>query len=154
MSSGWLSGQLTVTSISALVSILPCFASVWIARYARKNMKATTCRPLNSMTVKGSNGSSRSQLLNPSMGLPLERRHHENFGQIGGHVEQVGRRVIENVVLRLYQNRTNQTCKRRVHGNRHATAHDLHRGFHGSRVETVEAGDREQHQDEPNDRSQ
>jgi hypothetical protein len=36
-------------------------------------MKATTCSPLNSMTVKGSNGSSRYQLLNPSIDLPLDR---------------------------------------------------------------------------------
>src|SRR5215467_11927339 len=145
MSSGWSSGQLTVTSIWALVSILPCFASLLIARYARKNMKATTCSPLNSITVKGSNGSSRSQLLNPSMGLPLECRDDEHFRQVGGDIEQIGRGIVENIILRLDQNRTDETGERRVHGDRHAAAHDLHRGLHRSRVKIVERGDRKQH---------
>src|SRR5215469_2003257 len=130
MSSGWSSGQLTVTSIWALVSILPCFASLLIARYARKNINATTCSPLNSITVKGSNGSSRSQLLNPSMRLPLQRRNDEDLGQIGGDIEQISRSIVENVILRLYQDRPDETGKRRIHGDRHAPAHDLHRRFH------------------------
>src|SRR5262250_2578608 len=142
MSSGWSSGQLTVTSIWALVSILPCFASLLIARYARKNIKATTCSPLNSITVKGSNGSSRSQLLNPSMGLPLECRNNKDFGQVGSYVEQIRRSVVENVILHLYQDRTDETGECGVHRDRHAAAHDLHRGFHRCRIEIVEAGDR------------
>src|SRR6266478_3194740 len=74
-----------------------------------KNMKATTCNPLNSMTVKGSNGSSRSQLLNPSIGLPLERRDDKNLGQVGGNVEQIRRCVVENLILRLHQDRADET---------------------------------------------
>src|SRR5215469_5572110 len=127
MSSGWSSGQLTVTSIWAFVSILPCFASLLIARYARKNINATTCNPLNSITVKGSNGSSRSQLLNPSMSLPLERRNDKDFGQIGGHVKQIRRSAVENVILHLHQDRADEADERRVHGDRHAAAHHLHR---------------------------
>src|SRR5215472_65983 len=92
-------------------------------------MNATTCRPLNSITVKGSNGSSRSQLLNPSMGLPLECRNDKDLGQIGGHVEQVRRSVVENVILHLYQDRTDQTRERGVHRDRHAAAHDLIEDF-------------------------
>src|ERR1700730_12590281 len=126
MSSGWLSGQLTVTSISALLVMLPCFASRFIARYARKNKKATTCSPLNSITVKGSNGSSRSQLLNPSMRLPLQRRNDEDLGQIGGDIDQISRSIVEDVLLRLHQDRPDETGECRVHGDRHAAAHDLH----------------------------
>ena len=51
MSSGWLSGQPIVTMNSALVSILPCFASGFIASSAMKNRKATTCSALNSITL-------------------------------------------------------------------------------------------------------
>jgi hypothetical protein len=44
---------------SALESTLPSFESGAIESSARKNRKATTCNALNSMTLKGSNGSSR-----------------------------------------------------------------------------------------------
>ena len=54
MSSGWLSGQAAVMMNSALVSILPDFASGFIASSAMKNRNATTCSALNSITLNGS----------------------------------------------------------------------------------------------------
>jgi hypothetical protein len=44
---------------SAFDSILPSLAWGAIANSAMKNRKATTCSALNSITLKGSNGSSR-----------------------------------------------------------------------------------------------
>src|SRR5215472_3394121 len=58
-SSGWLSGQSIVMINSALVSTLPSFASGEIASSAIKNRKAMTWSALNSITLNGSNGSSR-----------------------------------------------------------------------------------------------
>jgi hypothetical protein len=48
-----------VTMNSAFESILPSLASGDIAKSARKKRNETTCSALNSMTLKGSNGSSR-----------------------------------------------------------------------------------------------
>src|SRR6185437_1961250 len=58
-SSGWLSGQSMVMMNSALESILPSLASGEMESSAMKKRKAMTCSALNSMTLNGSNGSSR-----------------------------------------------------------------------------------------------
>jgi hypothetical protein len=56
--------------------------------------------------------------------------------------------------LRLHQDRTDETGQGGIHRHRHAAAHDLHRRLHRCRIEIVERGDREQHQDEADDRAE
>src|SRR5207342_583684 len=150
ISSGWLSGQVRVMMNSALVSILPDFASGFITNSAMKKRKATTCSALNSMTLNGSNFS-RGYFPTLSIDFPLENGHDENLGEVGGKPEQLRRRPIEHVILRLHQDRADKATERGVHRDGHAVAHQPHRTLHRRAVGGIEPGDRSQHQNEADD---
>ncbi len=76
---------------------------------------------------------------------------HEHLGQVGGEREQLRCRAIEHVVLGLQQDRADEPAERRIHGDRHAIAHQPHRAFHRRPIRRVEPGDGRQHQDEADD---
>src|SRR5438309_5075138 len=126
---------------SAFESILPSLASGAIASRAMKNRKAITCSALNSITLKGSNGSSRGYRPKSSFMEAVQRRNDAGFGQYDGLRKELRRRRVEHVVLDLEQDRANQAGKRRIHRDRHAVTHQAHRGFDHSAVCRVEAGD-------------
>src|SRR3981189_2688448 len=106
---------------SALVSILPCFVSGFIASRAMKNRKAITCSALNSITLKGSNGSSRGYRPKSSFMEAFQRRNDARLGQRDGLRKYPRRRRVEHVVLNLQQDRTDKAGKRRIHPDPHAT---------------------------------
>src|SRR5947209_5204730 len=147
-SSGWLSGQSMVMMNSALESILPSVASGLIAKSAMKNRKAITCSALNSITLKGSNGSSRGYRPNSSFMNAFQCGNDAGFGQCDGLRKHARRRRVKHVVLNLQQDRADQTGKRGVHRNRHAVAHQSHRRFHHGAVRRIETGNRREHDDE------
>src|SRR3954454_6316894 len=103
---------------SALESILPSVASGRIASSAMKNRKAITCSALNSITLKGSNGSSREYRPKSSFMNAFQRRDDAGFGQCDGLRKHPRGRRVEHVVLNLQQDRTDQPGKRGVHGDR------------------------------------
>src|ERR1700733_10017745 len=147
-SSGWLSGQSMVMMNSAFESILPSVASGLIASRAMKNKKAIPCSALNSITLKGSNGSSRGYRPKSSFMNAFQRGNDAGFGQCDGLRKYPRRRRVEHVVLYLQQDRTDQAGKRRIHRYRHAVAHQAHGGFHHGAVGRIETGDRREHDDE------
>src|SRR5436305_6636751 len=147
-SSGWLSGQSIVMMNSALESILPSLASGRIASSAMKNRKAITCSALNSITLKGSNGSSREYRPKSSFMNAFQCGNDAGFGQSDGLRKYPRRRRVEHVVLDLQQDRTDQAGKRGIHRDRHAVAHQAHGGFHHGAVGRIETGDRREHDDE------
>src|SRR4051795_2826299 len=115
---------------SALLSILPSLASGVIANSAMKNRKAITCSALNSITLNGSNGSSRGYRPKSSFMEAFQRRNDPRFRQGDGLRKHPRRRRVEHVVLNFEQNRTDQASQRRIHRYRHAVAHQAHRRFH------------------------
>src|SRR4051795_1634483 len=98
---------------SALLSILPSLASGEIASSAMKNRKAITCSALNSITLKGSNGSSRGYKPKSSFMDAFQRGNDAGFGQCDGLRKYPGRRRVEHVVLDLQQDRADEARKRR-----------------------------------------
>src|SRR3954465_1698483 len=139
-SSGWLSGQSMVMMNSALESILPSVASGLIASSAMKNRKAITCSALNSITLKGSNGSSREYRPKSSFMDAFQRGNDAGFGQCNGLRKYPRRRRVEHVVLDLQQDRTDQPGKRGIHRYRHAVAHQAHGGFHHRAIRRIQTG--------------
>src|SRR5436305_9757441 len=107
---------------SAFESILPSVASGLIAKSAMKNRKAITCSALNSITLKGSNGSSRGYRPKTSCMDAFQRRNDAGFSQGDGLRKHPRRRRGEHVILDLQENRTDQASQRRVHRDRHAVA--------------------------------
>src|SRR3954454_19101164 len=132
---------------SALESILPSVASGRIASSAMKNRKAITCRALNSITLKGSNGSSREYSPKSSFMEAFQCGNDAGFGQCDGLRKYPRRRRVEHVVLYLQQDRTDQAGKRRIHRDRHAVAHKAHGGFHHRAIRRIQSGDRSEHDD-------
>src|SRR3954451_6597938 len=133
---------------SALESILPSVASGLIASKAMKNKNAITCSALNSITLKGSNGSSRGYRPKSSCMDAFQRRNDAGLGQGDGLRKHPRRRRVEHVILDFQEDRTDQASQRRVHRNSHAVAHQAHGGFHHRAVGRIEAGDRREHDDE------
>src|SRR3954467_15885637 len=115
---------------SALESILPSVASGLIAKSAMKNRKAITCSALNSITLKGSNGSSRGYSPKSSFMDAFQCGNDAGFRQGDGLRKHARRRGVEHVVLDFQQNRADQAGERGVHRDRHAVAHQSHRRFH------------------------
>src|SRR3954447_26234091 len=111
---------------SALESILPSVASGLIASSAMKNRKAITCSALNSITLKGSNGSSREYRPKSSFMNALQCGNHTGFRQCDGLGKNPRGRCVQHVILDLQQDRTDQAGKRRVHRDCHAVAHQAH----------------------------
>src|ERR1700709_349375 len=132
---------------SALESILPSVASGLIASSAMKNRKAITCSALNSITLKGSNGSSRGYRPKSSFMDAFQGGNDAGFGQCDGLRKYARRRRVEHVVRDFPQERTDQAGKRRIHRDRHAVAHQAHGGFHHGAVCRIETGDRGEHDD-------
>src|SRR5512137_1906281 len=119
---------------SALESILPPLVSGETISMAMKNRKAMTCSALNSITPSGSKDSSRGYRLNSSSMAAFQGRGDVCLRQhdsIGKHV--LGRGV-EHVILNPDEDGADQARHRRVHGHRHAVAHQSHRRFHGNLV--------------------
>ncbi len=84
-------------------------------------------------------------------GLLLEHRYDEDLGQVGGEPEHLRGGLVEHVVLGLHQDRADQAGEGRIHGDRHAVAHQAHRALDRGAVGGIETGDRGQHQDEADD---
>src|SRR4051794_1353932 len=136
---------------SAFESILPSLASGVIANSAMKNRKAITCSALNSITLNGSNGSSRGYRPKSSFMEAFQRRNDPRFRQGDGLRKYPRRRRVEHVVLNLEQDRTDKAGKRRIHRDRHAIPHQAHGGFHDRAVCRVDARDWGEHDDEADD---
>src|SRR4051794_31478114 len=104
---------------SAFESILPSLASGAIASRAMKNRNAITCKALNSITLNGSNGSSRRYRPKSSCMEAVQCRNDARFGQCDGLRKQLRRRRVEHVILDLEQDRTDQAGQRGIHRYRH-----------------------------------
>src|SRR6516225_7151093 len=94
-----------VTMNSAFDSILPSLACGAIAKSAMKNRKATTCSALNSMTLNGSNDSSRGYRLKSSIIVALQHRHHLRLGEPYCVREYARGCGIEHVILDFQKDR-------------------------------------------------
>ena len=157
-SSGWLSGQSRLIMNSALLSTLPSFASGATISSAMKNRKARICSALNSTTLNGSKASSRGSRSKSSIirraAPAVQRRDDMHLGEVDREGEDLRRGAVQQRVLDLEQDRPRQADQRRVHGDRHAVAHQRHRRPHRLAVLGVQPGDRRQHHDEADDGAQ
>ncbi len=159
MSSGCLSGQLTVIMNSSLGSTLPSSSLVLIASSAMKNRKAITCSALNSMTPSGSNGASfaREFKLVDHFACSASRSSSDTAWTSMTPTAKANSLAVASssiVIPDADQDRTDQPRQR---GDYIATAmplaHQVHGGLDGALIAGVEASDRRQHHDEANYRA-
>src|SRR5687768_1128718 len=101
MSSGWLSGQVTVMMYSARRSTSPVIISGRIRAKAMNTMMAKPIRTFKRMSVNGTNVPSSlpsKRLSSRNIGhRRLEGGHDIDLGQLGGGPEEVGDRLVEEV---------------------------------------------------------
>src|SRR5215204_3020088 len=130
MSSSVLSGQLTVTIISALTLTVPLLASGLISEKAMNTMKAKPRRALNRMSVNGTKvpSSLPPKRLSSSIVPSLQRGDDIDLGHFRDPVEEVGDVGVEEEILELEDERGRNARHRDVQRHRHAAAHAGERG--------------------------